>query len=136
MPPGIVNVPSEAGPLTYSTVEQEGIHLVRYTIAPYCDVIGEALSAYLPGDYLLGDRIVLDPSRLTMADQLTRFTAWESAIRAGWLDKEEVGPRKATHRVRLRPLRSPCPRSPAGGVYRYGADVCDPRGRGRGHLPR
>src|SRR6185295_18150935 len=47
MPPGIVNVMSEAGPLTYTTVEQESIHLVRYTIQPYCDVIGEALSAYL-----------------------------------------------------------------------------------------
>jgi len=94
MPPGIVNVMSEAGPLTYSTVEQEGIHLVRYTIQPYCDVIGEALSAYLPGDYLLGDRIVLDPSRLTMADQLTRFTAWESAIRAGWVQPSEVRARE------------------------------------------
>lgn len=90
MPPGIVNVPSEAGPLTYTTVEQESIHLVRYTIQPYCDVIGEALSAYLPGDYLLGDRIVLDPSRLTLADQLTRFNAWKLAIDAGWLDVEEV----------------------------------------------
>jgi len=94
MPPGIVNVPSEAGPLTYSTVEQEGIHLVRYTIQPYCDVIGEALSAYLPGDYLLGDRIVLDPSRLTMADQLTRYTAWESALRAGWALKSEIRERE------------------------------------------
>jgi phage portal protein BeeE len=79
MPPGIVNVASEAGPLTYVTVEQESIRLVRYTIQPYCDVIGEALSAYLPGDYLLGDRIVLDPSRLMMADQKTRFEAWQIA---------------------------------------------------------
>jgi phage portal protein BeeE len=94
MPPGIVNVMSEAGPLTYSTVEQESIHLVRYTIQPYCDVIGEALSAYLPGDYLLGDRIVLDPSKLMMADQLTRFQAWESALRAGWITTDEVRARE------------------------------------------
>lgn len=90
MPPGIVNVPSMAGPLTYSTVEQEAIHLVRYTIQPYCDVIGEALSAYLPGDYLLGDRIVLDPSALTRADQLTRYQAWQLAIDAQWMSPEEV----------------------------------------------
>lgn len=94
MPPGIVNVMSEAGPLTYSTVEQEGIHLVRYTIQPYCDVIGEALSAYLPGDYLLGDRIVLDPSKLMMADQLTRFQAWQSALTAGWMTTDEVRARE------------------------------------------
>ena len=92
MPPGIVNVPSEAGPLTYTTVEQESIHLVRYTIQPYCDVIGEALSAYLPGDYLLGDRIVLDPSRLTLADQLTRYQAYQLALNGDnpWLSAEEV----------------------------------------------
>lgn len=101
MPPGIVNVASEAGPLTYSTVEQEGIHLVRYTIQPYCDVMGEALSAYLPGDYLLGDRIVLDPSRLMMADQNTRYQAWAIATGTapgqqgvGWMDVSEVRTRE------------------------------------------
>jgi len=101
MPPGIVNVRSEAGPLTYSTVEQEGIHLVRYTIQPYCDVIGEALSSYLPGDYLLGDRIVLDPSRLTLADQGSRFNAWAVAtgtgpggVGVGWLTVDEVRERE------------------------------------------
>jgi phage portal protein BeeE len=90
MPPSAVNVLSEAGPLTYVTEEQEGIKLVKYTIQPYCDVIGEALSAYLPGDYLLGDRIVIDPMKLTRASQLTRYQAWESALRARWLTKEEV----------------------------------------------
>lgn len=90
VPPSFVNVLSEAGPLTYTTVEQESIRLVRFTIQPYCDVEGEALSAYLPGDYLLGDRIVINPNRLTTADQMTRFTAWESALRAGWIDAEEV----------------------------------------------
>lgn len=95
MPPGIVNVSSEAGSLTYTTVEQEGIHLVRYTIQPYCDVIGEALSAYLPGDYLLGDRIVLDPSRLMMADQKTRFEAWDIATgHRPWLKPSEVRSRE------------------------------------------
>jgi phage portal protein BeeE len=90
MPPGIVNVPSEAGSLTYSTTEQEGIHLVRYTIQPYCNVIGRALSRYLPGNMDTGERVIIDPSKLTWADQLTRFTAWESALRGGWLSAEEV----------------------------------------------
>lgn len=90
MPPSYVNVPSEAGPLTYTTEEQESIRVVKHTFQPYCDVIGEALSAYLPGDYLLGDRIVVDPSKFTRAAQLTRYQAWESAIRAGWMLKSEV----------------------------------------------
>jgi hypothetical protein len=90
MPASAVNVISEAGPLTYVTEEQEGIKLVKYTIQPYCDVIGEALSAYLPGDYLLGDRIVIDPMKFTRASQLTRYQAWESALRANWLTKDEV----------------------------------------------
>jgi HK97 family phage portal protein len=101
MPPGIVNVRSEAGPLTYSTVEQEGIHLVRYTIQPYCDVIGEALSSYLPGDYLLGDRIVLDPSKLMTADQNTRYNAYAIATGTGpggtgigWMRVSEVRERE------------------------------------------
>lgn len=90
VPPSYVNVQSEAGPLQYSTDEQLSIRLVKHTLAPYCEVIGEALSAYLPGDYLLGDRIVIDPTRFSRGDQLTRYQAWESALRGGWIDKEEV----------------------------------------------
>lgn len=90
MPPGMVNVASEAGPLTYTTEEQEGIKLVKYTFTPYCNVIGNALSRYLPGDYLIGDRIVVDPSKFTRAGQLARFQAWESATRARWLDPDEI----------------------------------------------
>jgi hypothetical protein len=90
VPPTYVNVASELGPLQYSTDEQMSIRLVKHTLKPYCDVMGEALSAYLPGDYLLGDVIRIDPSLFTRADQLTRYTAWESAIRAEWLSPEEV----------------------------------------------
>ncbi len=90
MVPDLVNVPSAAGALQYQTDEQIMLRFVRITVQPYCDVIGEALSAYLPGDYLLGDRIVLDPRGLLMADQFTRFQAWESALRAGWVSIAEV----------------------------------------------
>jgi phage portal protein BeeE len=94
MVPDLVNVPSAAGALQYQTDEQIMLRFVRITVQPYCDVIGEALSAYLPGDYLLGDRIVLDPRGLLMADQFTRFQAWESALRAGWIKKSEVRERE------------------------------------------
>lgn len=94
MVPDLVNVPSAAGALQYQTDEQIMLRFVRITVQPYCDVIGEALSAYLPGDYLLGDRIVLDPRVLLMADQMTRFLAWESALRAGWVTIDEVRERE------------------------------------------
>lgn len=97
MPPTLVNVMTEASSLHYSTDEQVGIHLARYTIRPYNKVIGEALSAYLPGDYLLGDRIVLDANYLTIADQATRYGAWAVALGIapgmtgqGWMTLEEV----------------------------------------------
>lgn len=91
MPPGFVNVLSEAGPLTYTTTEAEFTRLVRITVQPYCDVIGEALSAYLPGDYLLGDVIVIDPRAMQRADQVSRFTAWNIATGGKpWLLPSEV----------------------------------------------
>lgn len=79
MVPEMVNVPSEAGPLHYTTEEQIAIRLVRYTLQPYADVIGEALSSYLPGDYLLGDVIKLGLNKLLVADQNTRYQAWAIA---------------------------------------------------------
>jgi phage portal protein BeeE len=90
MPPDIVNVASEAGPLQYQTDEQSMLRLVKLTLQPYADAIGEALSAYLPGDYLLGDRIVISLQHLLTADQLTRYNAYSVAITSGWLLKSEV----------------------------------------------
>ena len=90
VPPFLINVPSEAGSLTYSTTEQEGIHFVKYTVWPYCQIIGDTLGSYLRGNLETGHRVKLDPRRFTEADQLSRFTSWESAIRAGWLSPEDV----------------------------------------------
>lgn len=77
--PGLVNVPSEAGALTYNTTEQDGIHFVRYTVQPYCDMAGECLSSYLPGDNITGRRVLIDPNRLMQAAQESRFRAWATA---------------------------------------------------------
>ena len=62
--------------MTYTNVEQESIHLVRFTVQPYCDVIGGALSEYLPGDPTTGRRVVIDPSRAMKPDLLT----WAQAL--------------------------------------------------------
>lgn len=79
VPPDLVNVATETGGLTYSTTEQHGLHFVRYTVSPYCDMTGDALSSYLPGDNVTGRRVILDPNRLTRAEQESRFRAWRIA---------------------------------------------------------
>lgn len=90
VPPALINVKAQAGSLTYSTTESQGVHFVRYTLSPYAGAIGDALSDYLPGDYIEGRRIELDLSHLTRAEQASRYQSWESALRAGWLSKDEV----------------------------------------------
>lgn len=97
MLPEIVNILDEGGPLHYTTEEQVMLRLVRITLQPYADVIGEALSAYLPGDYLLGDRIALSLNRMLVPDMATRFQAYAVALGIapgmqgqGWMDIPEV----------------------------------------------
>lgn len=90
VPPSIVNVPSEAGSLTYTTTEGEGLHFVKYTVQPYNDVIGDAITRYLPGDAVTGDRVILANPRLTMADQLSRFNAWKVATGKPFMRVAEV----------------------------------------------
>jgi hypothetical protein len=90
VPPAMVNVRSAYGSMTYSTTEAQGITFARYTLEPYAGAIGDALSDYLPGDYQVGRRISLDLSHLTRAEQGARYAAYESAIRAGWLNADEA----------------------------------------------
>jgi hypothetical protein len=90
VPPALINVPSEAGSMTYSNVEQESIHLVRFTCQPYCDVIGNAMSEYLPGDPMLGRRVVIDPSRSMRPDLLTWAQYLTTATGRPYMSTEEA----------------------------------------------
>ena len=91
MPPWLVNVPSEAGSLTYANASAAGLDLVRYTLQPgYAGPIADALSEELPGDYQLGRRVVLGLNHLTRGTILeqaqayaiaTGGKAWYAAIR-------------------------------------------------------
>jgi HK97 family phage portal protein len=81
----LVNAPS-GDPTTYRTTESEGLAFIRFTLADYIGALEDAITDLLPG----GRVMRLDPSRLTRGEQLTRFQAWESAIRAGWIAPEEV----------------------------------------------
>ncbi len=88
IPPDLLNVAMETGGLTYSTVEQHGLHLVRYTVQPYCDVLGDGWSEFLPGDP--GEMVRLTPSRLTMPEMGARFAAWRSATGKPFMSVDEV----------------------------------------------
>lgn len=90
VPPHLVNVPNLASSLTYGTTEGASTDLVRYTLDAYAAPIGDFLSELLPGDYLAGRQVRLDLRHLTRAEFESRTRGYESAIRAGWADPEEV----------------------------------------------
>jgi phage portal protein BeeE len=94
MPADMINAPSEAGSLTYSTTEQHGLRLVRFTLGGFADTIADSWSEILPGDGLQGRRVRLGLHHLTMAEQLSRFQSWQIALDApghpGWMTAAEI----------------------------------------------
>lgn len=90
MPPGLVNVMSEAGSLTYSTTEQEFIRLVRLTVQPYLDIVGGLLTDFLPGDAVTGRRVILNPWRIIQPDFATYIGALVTATGGPFMSTEEA----------------------------------------------
>ena len=92
VPPHLVNVPSYASSLTYQNTESAGLDLVRYTLEPYSDAIGDVMGDLLPGDYIIGRRVRLDLRHLSQAEQGSRFAAWSAALdpSTGWMSIDEV----------------------------------------------
>lgn len=94
MPPDMINAPSEAGPLTYSTTEGHGLHLVRYTLSAYTDTVADGLSDILPGDYIDGRVVRLSLRHLEQPTMLERYQAWATALDApghpGWVTAAEI----------------------------------------------
>ena len=88
--PSFVNVASEAGPLTYSTVEQESIRLVRFSVQPYCDIVGNILSDYLPGDPITDRHAIINPDKFMRPDLLTWYTALSTASGGPFITREEA----------------------------------------------
>jgi phage portal protein BeeE len=80
VPAWLVNVPTQAGSLTYANAAAAGLDLVRYTLQPgYAGPIGDAWSDELPGDYLTGRRVVLDLAHLTRGTALEQAQAYAIA---------------------------------------------------------
>jgi phage portal protein BeeE len=88
VPPWLVNVPSEAGSLTYANASAAGLDLVRYTLQPgYAGPIGDALSDELPGQ----SRVVLDLTHLTRGTILEQAQAYAIATgKKAWMLPSEV----------------------------------------------
>lgn len=92
VPAWLVNVPSEAGSLTYANASAAGLDLVRYTLQPgYAGPIADAWSDELPGDYLTGRRVVMDLRHLTRGTTLEQFQAYQIATGdRAWMLPSEV----------------------------------------------
>ena len=92
VPPWLVNVPTEAGSLTYANASAAGLDLVRYTLQPgYAGPIGDALSEELPGSYLTGRRVVLDLRHLTRGTALEEAQGYQIATgNKPWMLPSEV----------------------------------------------
>ncbi len=92
VPAWLVNVPSEAGSLTYINASAAGLDLVRYTLQPgYAGPIADAWSDELPGDYLTGRRVVMDLRHLTEGTTLEQFQAYQIATgNQRWMLPSEV----------------------------------------------
>jgi len=92
VPAWLANVPTEAGSLAYSNSAAAGLDLVRYTLQPgYAGPIGDALSDELPGDYLVGRRVVLDLTHLTRGTILEQAQAYQIATGGRpWMLPSEV----------------------------------------------
>lgn len=72
--------------MTYSNVNQDSIHFARYTLRPWISRMEQSLSTLLPR----GQEARFDMDGLLRADTLTRYQAYEIAIRAGFLTPSDV----------------------------------------------
>ena len=92
IPAWLLNVPTQAGSLTYANAAAAGLDLVRYTLQPgYAGPLGDAWSDELPGDYLTGRRVVLDLAHLTRGTMLEQSQAYAIATgNAPWMLPSEV----------------------------------------------
>jgi HK97 family phage portal protein len=85
VPPHLVGVPSQDSK-TYSNVQQDSQFFVRFTLRPLAIKIEEALSMLLPR----GQRAVFNFDAVLRADTQTRYDAYETGLRAGFLTIDEV----------------------------------------------
>lgn len=79
VPTRILNAPAGDSE-TYSNVENDAIDLWRYTLRGYAGPLEDAISELLPGDYIEGRRMVLQPERFLQGDLASRAEAYSKLV--------------------------------------------------------
>lgn len=79
VPTRILNAPAGDSE-TYSNVENDAIDLWRYTLRGYAGPIEDAISELLPGDYIEGRRMILQPERFLQGDLASRASAYSQLV--------------------------------------------------------
>lgn len=83
--PYLIGVPSSQG-MTYSNVTMDSIQFTRFTLRPWISRVEASLSTLLPR----GQEARFNLDSLLRGDTLTRYQAYEIALRAGFLTVNEV----------------------------------------------
>lgn len=100
IPPAFIG--AEGSALTYDNASSNNQHLLMYGLRPWLDLVEGALNC---DNDMFGVRSPWVPrfntDEITRPDQVARYTSYQSAITAGWMDAEEpralegLPPRKA-----------------------------------------
>lgn len=89
VPSRILNAPAGDSE-TYANVENDATDLWRYTLRGYAGPIEDAISELLPGDYIKGRRMRLDPTRYLQGDLQSRSQAYQMLVGSGILTIDEA----------------------------------------------
>lgn len=89
LPTRLLNAPASDSQ-TYANVENDAIDLYRYTFRGYIGPQEDAISELLPGDYLEGRRMVMDPARFLQGDLESRSRAWTPLVQTGIVSQDEA----------------------------------------------
>jgi HK97 family phage portal protein len=108
MPTRILNAPAGDSE-TYSNVENDALDLLRLTLRGYMGPVEDTISQLLPGDYIAGRRMAMDPSRFLSGDLAGRTTAYVALVDAGIVTRDEA----RTRGFGLPPLAAPTQATPA-----------------------
>ena len=90
IPASLMLAKVEGTSLTYSNIEQEWLTFAEYTLSAYADEICEALTSLLPE----GQWCMPDWDSLHRSDTNTRYSAYQTAISAGFMSVDEARARE------------------------------------------
>lgn len=89
MPTRILNAPA-GDSQTYANVENDALDLMRLTLRGYMGPVEDVISELLPGDYIEGRRMAMDPSRFLSGDLVSRTQAYSALVSAKIVTTDEA----------------------------------------------